>query len=345
MPGGCTVRACSPGHAHSAHHFSFCFTEPCALRVRAACRVISPTSHPSRPALHIVTCVRLAPTSQVCSAHAVVDPFSVAQSSNRSPLPPCLTRRHARPPPHPCDGPRRQHRQAESQRRAEVLSGVRGERESVPGGGGRAVLARTPVERAGRLSCASPAPASAAWAPSQGWEPASSPCQPQSGGNSPWAVEAWLVRGEGLAAEHAAARHAPAMVTVSGVNGSSCVPAWAAAFYLVLLCEGCPLCRLAEVFQSAASRAPSLLSVFKALLFAPSTAADKHAFAFHSCFPDLFSLWTPLDCAGIGLCRLASLSPETERMSHCPGAAPAPLPAWSSLPVPCSPELQTPQRC
>lgn len=171
------------------------------------------------------------------------------------------------------------------------------------------------------------------------------PASPRAVGTRLGQLKHGLLRGEGLAAEHAAARHAPAMVTVSGVNGSLCVPAWAAAFYLVLLCEGCPLCRLAEVFQSAASRAPSLLSVFKALLFAPSTAADKHAFAFHSCFPDLFSLWMPLDCAGIGLCHLASLPPETERMSHCPGAAPAPLPAWSSLPVPCSPELQTPQRC
>jgi len=42
-----------------------------------------------------------------------------------------------------------------------------------------------PAERAWKLSRASPAAASPARAPSQAWEPASSPCQPQSGGNSP----------------------------------------------------------------------------------------------------------------------------------------------------------------
>lgn len=102
-------------HAHPVMHilhitFLFCFTEPCALRLRAACRVISPTSHPSRPALHIVTRVRLAPTFQVCCAHAVVEPSSAMQSRNHFPLPPpCIACRHARPPPHPRDGPRRQH--------------------------------------------------------------------------------------------------------------------------------------------------------------------------------------------------------------------------------------------
>lgn len=200
----------------------------------------------------------------------------------------------------------------------------------MPGGGGRAVLARTPAERAGRLNCASPAPASAARALSQGWEPASSPCQPQSGGNSPWAVEAWLVQGKGLAAEHAAACHAPAMVTVSGVNGSSRVPAWAAAFYLILLCEGCPLCRLVEVFQSTASCAPSLLSVFKALLFALSIPADKHAFPFHPCFPDLL---LPLDAAGLCWHWPVPFSISTTRNS-----ANVPLP-WSSPSSPACMEL------
>lgn len=80
-------------HAHLVMHilhitFLFCFTEPCALRVRAACRVISPTSHPSCPALHIVTRVRLAPTFRVCCAHAVVEPSLAMQSRNRFPLPP-----------------------------------------------------------------------------------------------------------------------------------------------------------------------------------------------------------------------------------------------------------------
>lgn len=68
-------------HAHPVMHilhitFLFCFTKPCALRARAACHVISPTSHPSRPALHIVTRVHLAPTVRVCYAHAVVEPSS-----------------------------------------------------------------------------------------------------------------------------------------------------------------------------------------------------------------------------------------------------------------------------
>lgn len=88
VPGGCTVRACSPGHAHSAHHFCVLFTAPRALGVCAACRVSSSASHPSRPALHILTRVRLAPTSWVCCAHALAEPSLAMQSRNHSPLPP-----------------------------------------------------------------------------------------------------------------------------------------------------------------------------------------------------------------------------------------------------------------
>lgn len=55
VPGGCTVRACSPGHAHSAHHLCVPSTAPRAPGVCAACRVSSSASCPSRPALHIVT--------------------------------------------------------------------------------------------------------------------------------------------------------------------------------------------------------------------------------------------------------------------------------------------------
>lgn len=145
--------------------------------------MISPTSHPSRPALHIVTRVRLAPTHRVCCAAV---PLPVVLSCNRSlsPLPFSCTCRHARPPAHPRDRPRRQHRPAEGQRWPQVLPGVRGEHgREVPA---RAVL-RPPAERAGELQ-AVPGP-HARLGVSQQALPA------LSGGNILRAVTAWAGKG------------------------------------------------------------------------------------------------------------------------------------------------------
>lgn len=62
----------------------------------------------------------------------------------------------------------------------------------------------------------------------------------------------------------------------------------------------------------------------------PQLPTNAHS-GLHSCFPHLISPCTLLDCAGISLCCSASLPPETLLMSYCPGAVPAPLPAWSAL--------------
>lgn len=151
-----------------------------------------------------------------------------AVTRSLSSLPPCRTRRHARPPPHPRDGPRRQHRQAEGQRRAEVLPGVRGERGSVPGTGAERCQPGlwSDLQQRGLGSCERCLPRSsiACVGPEPGWEPASSPCQPRAVGTRRERSEHGSCREK---AECAAARRAPTMVTAVGVNGSLCPPAWA----------------------------------------------------------------------------------------------------------------------
>lgn len=96
VPGGCSVRACSPGHAHCAHHLCVVFTAPCAPGVCSACRVSSSASSIPPGASHH-TRVCLAPTSWDCCAPALAQPSLAVQSPDvlLSLLPPCLACRHA----------------------------------------------------------------------------------------------------------------------------------------------------------------------------------------------------------------------------------------------------------
>ena len=120
------------------------------------------------------------------------------------------------------------------------------------------------------------------------------------------------------------------MVMVLGVSGSGCLPGLS-PFTLLFCSARTALCAGWLRGFSPQHPLPLPFHLHSELCFLrrPPLLANTHS-GFHSCFPNLLSPCTLLDCVALAcaiqhLCR----QKQTLRMSHRPAAVPAPLPAWS----------------